>query len=116
MRLQLVVTARSADQKASEATMAKQRKKTQNTLVGKKTAVIPTVALKKGGGQLMSKKELKKTLLSLIVGVLSGYIVVLLTQSNNLPKTEPQPQPKLIYAQHEEPAYAGNQVLVTMWW
>ncbi|SFP84759.1 hypothetical protein SAMN03159315_04965 [Pseudomonas sp. NFPP28] len=64
----------------------------------------------------MSKKELKKTLLSLIVGVLSGYIVVLLTQSNNLPKTEPQPQPKLIYAQHEEPAYAGNQVLVTMWW
>lgn len=98
--------------------MAKQRKKTQNTLVEKKTAVIPTVALKKGGGQLMSKKELKKTLLSLVVGVLSGYIVVLLTQSNNLPKTEPQPQPqpKLIYAQHEEPAYAGNQVLVTMQW
>jgi len=35
-------------------------KKWQTTLVGEKTAVIPTVALEKGGGQLMTKKDLKK--------------------------------------------------------
>jgi hypothetical protein len=82
----------------------------------KKSAVIPTVALEKGGGQLMTKKELKKTLLSLAVGILSGYIVALLPQPSNLPRTEPQLRPQLMYVQYRESANAGDQIPVTMRW
>lgn len=89
-------------------------KKMQTTLVGGKAAVIPTVALEKGGGQLMTKKELKKTLLSLAVGILSGYIVALLPHPSNLPKTEPHLHPHLMYVQHQELENAGEQVLATM--
>lgn len=64
----------------------------------------------------MTKKELKKTLLSLAVGILSGYIVALLPQPSNLPKTEPHLHPQLMYVQHQEPANAGDQVPVTMRW
>ena len=38
----------------------------------------------------MTKKDLKKTLLNLAVGILSGYIVTRLPQPSNLPRAEPQ--------------------------
>lgn len=92
------------------------RKKIANNLVGEKTAVIPTVALEKGGGQLMTKKDLKKTLLSLAVGIVSGYIVTWLPQPSNLPRAEPQLHPQLMYVQHQAPANARDQISVTMRW
>lgn len=52
----------------------------------------------------MTKKELKKTLLSLSVGILSGYIVALLPQPSNLPKNETHLHPQLMYVKHQEVA------------
>lgn len=50
------------------------------------------------------------------MGILSGYIVALLPQPSNLPKTEPHLHPQLMYVQYEEPANAGDQVQVRMRW
>lgn len=91
-------------------------KKWQTTLVGEKTAVIPTVALEKEGGQLMTKKDLKKTLLNLVIGILSGYIVMWLPQPSNMPRAEPQLHTQLMYVQHQAPANARDQISETMRW
>ncbi|WP_223450152.1 MULTISPECIES: hypothetical protein [unclassified Pseudomonas] len=64
----------------------------------------------------MTKKELKKTLLSLAVGILSGYIVTLLPQPSNQPTTEPDMHPQLLYVQHQEPVNPDDRVSVTMRW
>lgn len=59
----------------------------------------------------MSKKDLKKMLLNVAAGVLSAYIAGLVL-SENQPKSETERLPQMMYVQHQEPAYAGGQVLV----
>jgi hypothetical protein len=61
----------------------------------------------------MSKTDLKKILQDIVVAVLSAYIVALL-QPSDLPKSDFDRPPQPMYVQHQEPAYAGDQVLVTM--
>lgn len=59
----------------------------------------------------MNRTELKQILINVAAGVLSTCIAGLLL-SNNLPKAEPKRLPQPMYVQHQEPAYAGDQVLV----
>ncbi|WP_193752132.1 hypothetical protein [Pseudomonas abietaniphila] len=90
--------------------MASPRKKTHKNLVRKKSAVIPTVALVKGGGQLMSKKELTKALLNLVVGVMSGYIVLLLPQPGKAQEPTPLMQPRPMHVQHHKSEHADDLI------
>lgn len=61
----------------------------------------------------MSKTVLTKIVRDVAIAVLSAYIAALL-QPDNLPKSDFDRPPQLMYAQHQEPAYAGDQVLVRM--
>ncbi|OUM06058.1 hypothetical protein BW686_17300 [Pseudomonas syringae] len=61
---------------------------------------------------MMNKKELKNALLTLVVGLVSGYMVLLLPQPSNQPKTEPQICPQLMYVQRQQVVKAGNQCSV----
>lgn len=58
----------------------------------------------------MNKQELKTVLVSLAVGILSGYIVLLLPLPGSPPKTKTQPH--LMYVKHHEPAHARDPFLV----
>lgn len=62
----------------------------------------------------MNKKELKTALFGLVVGILSGYIVLLLPLPASPPKTEPQLRPRLMHVQHQESAHEDDLVMVTM--
>lgn len=61
----------------------------------------------------MNKKEVKTALVGVAIGVLSGYIVLLLPLPNKPLKTAPQLYPRLIYVQHQESAHSGNLTWVT---
>ncbi|ETK16720.1 hypothetical protein H097_19577 [Pseudomonas sp. FH4] len=61
----------------------------------------------------MSKTALKTILRDVVVAVLSAYIAALL-QAGDQPKSDVDRPPQLMYVQHQEPAYAGDQVLVTI--
>ncbi|WP_281869237.1 hypothetical protein [Pseudomonas sp. BR1R-5] len=76
-----------------------------------KICCLNTVALKNGGGQPMMKTALKTIVRDVVIAVLSAYIVALL-QAGDQPKSDTDRQPRVMYVQHQEPAYAGDQVLV----
>lgn len=90
--------------------MAKRRKKGKKNLVGKKTTVKLTVALRKGGGQLMKKTDWNAAVMNLVITVLGGYILGVLSPSGSGCDMQPLPQPKPIYAQHQVPVTAGEQI------
>lgn len=59
----------------------------------------------------MMKTALKTIVRDVVIAVVSAYIVALL-QAGDQPKSDADRPPRFMYVQHQEPAYAGDQVLV----